>query len=104
MLIGNFLFIQKRIKSPGSPIIVEKIKKSPHPKDLTINPDGADKKVLAKPITDDSKAYCVPENSFLHNIDKYATNAAEPRPPEKFSPDIAINRKLNSGPTLFNIT
>lgn len=36
---------------------------------------------------------------MLHNVDKYATNAAEPSPPEIFSPITVTNRKLKFGPT-----
>ena len=104
MLIGNLSFIQKSIIKPGKPNIVDIMKKLPQPNDSTMNPDGEDKKVLAKPIKEESKAYCVAEYSFLHNTDRYATNAAEPKPPEKFSPATVIIKKENSGPTLFNNT
>ena len=50
--------------------MVEMIKKWLHPTASTIKPDGDDKKVLAKPIIDESKAYCVPEYSFLQRTDK----------------------------------
>ena len=57
MFIGNLFLIQKSINKPGIPKIVEKIKKLPQPTDSTIKPDGEDKKVLAKPINEDNKAY-----------------------------------------------
>ena len=44
----------------GMPRKIEKIKNFVQPKDSTINPDGDDKTVLAKPIIDDKSAYCVP--------------------------------------------
>ena len=50
--------------------MVEIIKKFPQPKDSTMNPDGEDKNVLARPIKEESNAYCVAEYSFLHNTDK----------------------------------
>ena len=102
--MGNFPFIQKRMNRPGSPTIVEIIKKFPQPTNSTTNPEGADKKVLAKPIIDESNAYWVPEYSFLQRTDKYATNAADPNPPEKFSPATVKRRKLKSEPTLFKTT
>lgn len=55
---------------PGIPINVEIKKKFPQPKYSTIKPEGADKNVRARPITEDKSAYCVPEYSFLHKTDK----------------------------------
>ena len=56
--------------SPGIPTSVEIKKKLPQPKYSTTNPEGAEKNVLASPIIEDNRAYCVPEYSFLHKTDK----------------------------------
>ena len=92
MLIGKFNFIQKRINKPGIPKNVEIRKKYPHPTNSTKKPPGDDNTVLAIPIIEESKAYWVPVYFLLHKTDKYATKAAEPRPPDKFSPAIVKMR------------
>ena len=91
-MIGKFDFIQKSISRPGIPKKVDIRKKYPHPTNSTKNPAGEDNTVLAIPIIEESNAYWVPVYFLLHKTDKYATKAAEPRPPEKFSPAIVKMR------------
>ena len=88
----------------GNPRKVEIRKKLVQPTDSTMNPEGEDRTVLAKPIIEDNKAYWVPVYFLLHKADRYATKAADPSPPEKFSPATVKNKYETSAPTEFNKT
>ena len=55
--ILKFFFIQNNIIMDGNPKKVEIRKKLVQPTDSTMNPEGEDKTVLAKPIIEDNKAY-----------------------------------------------
>ena len=89
---------------PGNPKNVDKIKNKLQPNISTKKPLGEERIVLVKPITEESNAYWVPVYCLLHKTDKYATNAEDPKPPEKFSPAIVIIRNRKSAPTSFKST
>ena len=78
---------------PGIPKKVDNRKNVGHPKVSTKKPAGDDNIVLATPIIEDKSAYWDAEYCRLHSTDKYATKAAEPKPPEIFSPAIVTKRK-----------
>ena len=91
--MGKYFPIHNSIIKPGNAKTVETRKKFDQPIICTIKPVGADIKVLAIPITDDKSAYCVAVNFLLHSMERYATKAADPIPPETFSPKTVVTKK-----------
>ncbi len=78
-------FNRHKSHSPGNAVRNVMKKKLAQPMDSTRYPDVGEIKILPNAARDDSSAYCVAVNRWLHIAMRSDTNAAVPMPPARFS-------------------
>ena len=85
-----YCFIHNRSSKPGIARKLVPRKNQTQPRESTSQPESIAINVLPKATSDVSSANWVPVKDLLHNAERYATKAVEPKPPAKLSKPIAI--------------